>query len=348
MAEEGEQRVPSFGTPLNYTGTIRMRRLRRAVGRRRAIELAGMYAHMRDLAGQARVRGEFSTEVESFVESAGGEPPTTNDDGYLEWFADQASVWQAFADAGLIEIEGDPTCVDRTFRVRVVDFDETNDDRRGAPVMAARVLTPVTIDGRAPEALKKAKQRHRARIDAGTGVCGDAGKCAVCGEVSPGQSRDVPNVPDGPGTSRDTVPSPPLPLPPGPPIPLAPTPPPACASAHEAVDDRIVEAIKAVAEHHGRPDVWLSHIEKLRIQFPGATEDDFVEALLATIRPSEAGEIKRRDALRAWGFLRGCVQRSCKVRAEAVEQHQARTTFDTTSASKSFAAFMAGGGEDVA
>lgn len=129
------QVVPWFGTPLNFTDTVRMRMLRMRVGREHAERIAAWYMRMRDLAKQGRVFGTFTTNAVVFVESLGAPIVDSQEhpEAFLQWFVDLVELWQAFAAVGLIDIDGDPSQVDGTFRVTVLDFEETNWRRPSAP-----------------------------------------------------------------------------------------------------------------------------------------------------------------------------------------------------------------------
>lgn len=124
-----EQSVPWFATETNFTQTIRMRRARRSLGRHYAEHLNTYYIQARDLAKQARVLGEFTTDLEGFVESYGGHVPTRDEELFPTWAGIQADLWDALRSAGLVTIDGNPDDIDATFRVRVVDFEQTNRGR---------------------------------------------------------------------------------------------------------------------------------------------------------------------------------------------------------------------------
>lgn len=130
--EDLEQQLEYFGTPLNFTNSIKMRRLRR---KGHSAELvAAWYAHMRDLAKQGTNFGRFKTDVESFVDSYGGEVPDVDDPAYFEWFKSRCQLWTDFEACGLVDIEGDITDLEQTFAVRVLDYDQTNKPRPLKPV----------------------------------------------------------------------------------------------------------------------------------------------------------------------------------------------------------------------
>lgn len=154
--DTGEQQVIYFGTPVGFTQSVRMRRLRRRVGH--AEWITGWYAHMRDLGKQSRVLGEFTTDVESFVDSYGGHVPECGDPAWDDWFRTCVSLWRGFELVGLVEIEGDVEDVAHTFRVRLIDFDETNRPRTSGA--SARTRTPLTIEERrARDAERKRRKR---------------------------------------------------------------------------------------------------------------------------------------------------------------------------------------------
>lgn len=159
MTGADEQQVPYFGTPIGFTQTVRMRRLRRSLGRVEAERVAAWYAQMRDLAKQGRVMGEFSTDIESFVDSYGGWVPDRDDVVYGEWFDGCAQAWSAFEREGLVEIDGQVTDLDRPFRVRVRDFHETNSAR---PSRLSR-LSQEERDARDRASARERKRRERDR-----------------------------------------------------------------------------------------------------------------------------------------------------------------------------------------
>lgn len=177
-----EQVVPWFGTPLNFTDTVRMRMLRMRVGRQHAERVAAWYMRMRDLAKQGRVFGEFTTNVVVFAEALGAPIPEQDTPEFIEWFAERAELWSAFEAVGLVDLHGDPTQVDGTFRVVVLDFDETNWRRPASSAGQAGQRTRLTKEE------KREKERERKRRQRAAKKGADAGMSADC----PAVSHDVP------------------------------------------------------------------------------------------------------------------------------------------------------------
>lgn len=130
MHTDTDQQVPYFGTPQNFAQTIKVRKLRRRVADTHTAELvACYYVQMRDLAKQGTTFATFTTDVESFVESYGGQAPKRTDTDHGQWLEHAVTLWRAFADVRLVDIDGDIADPDGTFRVHVRDLHETNVQR---------------------------------------------------------------------------------------------------------------------------------------------------------------------------------------------------------------------------
>lgn len=291
------QTVPWFGTPVGFTMKRKFRRLRRLAGkdqhgRDRAAELAGWYAQMRDLAKQGRTFGEFATDVESFVESYGGCVPDMNDERYLEWFADAASLWQAFIDSKLVRVDGDPQKLAQGFRVTVLDFDETN-----RPRTSSGRRTPLTIEE------KRARDAERKRRERAERKAAFAGMSAERPDLSEDASASALGI----GEDR---------------IGQEPT----DARVREAVSGLpsvVAEACEQAAVTGIRAEWWQSSIQKLRSRYRSAPDEAFVGAIDWVVNESDGSVLQSK---RAWDMLSGAVaKRATTAKPAAPAEPKYRT-----------------------
>jgi len=113
---------------------------------------------MYDLAKQCSTFGEFTTSIALLTEAYGGWVRPVGHDEHAEWFNLVRKVLGAYEDASVIEIEGEVVAAFSLFRLRVVDFDETN-----APRQKVSRHAPGTDENREYERQRKAGQRAAKR-----------------------------------------------------------------------------------------------------------------------------------------------------------------------------------------